>query len=275
MNRGYSTMSETVEPPPAPVSPSPAPEPARSSKRQTVIIVVVLAVILCIAVAGWIAQNVPADNDYSGLTPRQAVAKWAAKGGHDHGVEVDTAAGGIRALGPNPTDQQVRAACYQMYQAAQSAFAYGPIPDGEAQAYWSGALAHMESFANACINGIDDNSYSSTALAASDIANMNKQEALFAARMRQIFDRGSPTGHVQRGAVTTSAAGMVTNSLNNVLVVPNSAVIKQGGHSFVNVPGSSGQPTRKQFTPGAVGDDNTQVLGGLSEGEEVLLPQAR
>jgi HlyD family secretion protein len=72
----------------------------------------------------------------------------------------------------------------------------------------------------------------------------------------------------------TAEAGVVTNSLDNTLVVPNSAVIKQGGNSYVNVPGPNGQPMRKQFTPGAVGDDNTQVLGGLSEGEQILLPQA-
>jgi HlyD family secretion protein len=72
----------------------------------------------------------------------------------------------------------------------------------------------------------------------------------------------------------TAEASVVTNSLDNVLVVPNSAVIKQGASSYVNVPGPNGQPTRQQFTPGAVGDDNTQVLGGLSEGQQILLPQA-
>ncbi|HEY1969419.1 MAG TPA: HlyD family efflux transporter periplasmic adaptor subunit [Pseudonocardia sp.] len=72
----------------------------------------------------------------------------------------------------------------------------------------------------------------------------------------------------------TAEASVVTNSLDNVLVVPNSAVIKQGASSYVNVPGPNGQPTRQQFTPGAVGDDNTQVLSGLSEGQEILLPQA-
>jgi hypothetical protein len=40
------------------------------------------------------------------------------------------------------------------------------------------------------------------------------------------------------------------------------------------VPGPNGQPTRQQFTPGAVGDNSTQVLSGLSEGQEILLPQA-
>jgi HlyD family secretion protein len=72
----------------------------------------------------------------------------------------------------------------------------------------------------------------------------------------------------------TAEASVVTNSLDNVLVVPNSAVIKQGGNSFVNVPGPDGLLRLAPFTPGAVGDDNTQVLGGLSEGQQILLPQA-
>jgi HlyD family secretion protein len=72
----------------------------------------------------------------------------------------------------------------------------------------------------------------------------------------------------------TAEASVITNALNNVLVVPNSAVIKQGGNSYVNTPGPDGKPQRTQFTPGAVGDDNTQVLGGLREGQQILLPQA-
>jgi HlyD family secretion protein len=72
----------------------------------------------------------------------------------------------------------------------------------------------------------------------------------------------------------TAEAGVLVADLENVLVVPNSAVIKQGGGSYVNVPGPNGQPTLKQFQPGLVGDDNTQVLSGLTEGEPIQLPQA-
>ena len=71
----------------------------------------------------------------------------------------------------------------------------------------------------------------------------------------------------------TAEASVITNSLDNVLVVPNSAVIKSGGNSYVNTPGPDGKPRQTQFTPGAVGDDNTQVLGGLSEGQQILLTQ--
>jgi HlyD family secretion protein len=73
----------------------------------------------------------------------------------------------------------------------------------------------------------------------------------------------------------TAEAGVLVSELDNVLVVPNSAVIKQGGRSFVNTPGPDGKPVQVQFQPGLVGDDNTQVLSGLNEGQEIQLPQAQ
>jgi HlyD family secretion protein len=73
----------------------------------------------------------------------------------------------------------------------------------------------------------------------------------------------------------TAEAGVLTESKDNVLTVPNNAVIKQGGKSFVSVPGPDGAPVQKQFTPGAVGDDRTEVQSGLNEGDQILLPQAQ
>src|SRR5882757_683261 len=72
----------------------------------------------------------------------------------------------------------------------------------------------------------------------------------------------------------TAETGVLVNSLDNVLVVPNSAIIRQGGRTFVNTPGPDGKPVQTQFQPGLVGDDNTQVLSGLREGQEIQLPQA-
>jgi len=73
----------------------------------------------------------------------------------------------------------------------------------------------------------------------------------------------------------TAEVNVMTNNKDNVLVVPNNAIIKQGGKSFVSVPGPDGKPTQKQFQPGLVGDDSTEVVSGLSEGEQILLPQAQ
>ncbi|MDQ2706659.1 MAG: biotin/lipoyl-binding protein [Actinomycetota bacterium] len=73
----------------------------------------------------------------------------------------------------------------------------------------------------------------------------------------------------------TAAANVLTSSKDNVLVVPNNAVTKQGGKSFVSTPGPGGQPVQTPFQPGVVGDDKTEVLSGLSEGQEIILPQAQ
>ncbi|MBF6558408.1 MAG: HlyD family efflux transporter periplasmic adaptor subunit, partial [Acidimicrobiales bacterium] len=73
----------------------------------------------------------------------------------------------------------------------------------------------------------------------------------------------------------TAQAGVMTRSLQNVLTVPNNAVTKQGGRSFVNTPGPDGKPQQTPFQPGLVGDNTTEVKSGLTEGQQILLPQAQ
>jgi HlyD family secretion protein len=73
----------------------------------------------------------------------------------------------------------------------------------------------------------------------------------------------------------TAEAAVLVNALDNVLVVPNSAVLRQGAQTFVNTPGPDGTPVRVPFQAGAVGDDNTQVLTGLNEGQPILMPEGR
>jgi HlyD family secretion protein len=72
----------------------------------------------------------------------------------------------------------------------------------------------------------------------------------------------------------TAEAAVLTESADNVLSVPNAAVIRQGAGTFVNVPGPDGNPQQVPFEAGLQGDDRTEVRSGLTEGQEVLLPQA-
>jgi multidrug efflux pump subunit AcrA (membrane-fusion protein) len=69
----------------------------------------------------------------------------------------------------------------------------------------------------------------------------------------------------------TVEVSVTTASVDNTLVVPDSAVIRQGGRSYVDTPGPDGKPVRIQFQAGAAGGGNTQVLSGLGEGQVVLL----
>ncbi len=74
-----------------------------------------------------------------------------------------------------------------------------------------------------------------------------------------------------RAGLTSSAAVIVTQ-LNDVLVVPNAAVQQVGAQNVVTlvVPGGGQQQVPVQV--GLVGDTNTQILSGLSEGQVILLP---
>jgi HlyD family secretion protein len=62
-------------------------------------------------------------------------------------------------------------------------------------------------------------------------------------------------------------ASVATFSVPNVLVVPNAAI--HYDDSGGTVTGANGD--RLPFTPGAVGDDVTEVRGGLTDGQQVRL----
>jgi multidrug efflux pump subunit AcrA (membrane-fusion protein) len=64
---------------------------------------------------------------------------------------------------------------------------------------------------------------------------------------------------------------ITTRTLKDVLVVPNSAVIRYEGDFYVEVLEPTGRRHHVPFTPGLIGYDTTQVLAGLAEGQEVIL----
>ena len=79
----------------------------------------------------------------------------------------------------------------------------------------------------------------------------------------------------QLKAGLTTNASIVTSSASNVLTVPNSALTRLGGASFVNVLGRDGKEVRTRVTTGVVGDSTTEITQGLSAGDKVVLPQLR
>jgi HlyD family secretion protein len=72
----------------------------------------------------------------------------------------------------------------------------------------------------------------------------------------------------------TALADVITESVDGVLRVPSAAVRREGASTIVDVRGPDGQPVPTPFDAGAVGDEYTQVLSGLREGQELLLPPA-
>jgi HlyD family secretion protein len=73
----------------------------------------------------------------------------------------------------------------------------------------------------------------------------------------------------------TVRATVVTEELDNVLTVPNAAVRQENGRPTVTVVDSDGTQKAVPFEAGKVGADRTQVLSGLREGQQVVVPAAR
>jgi HlyD family secretion protein len=71
----------------------------------------------------------------------------------------------------------------------------------------------------------------------------------------------------------TAEAAVAVETHENVLRVPSVAVRTEGGRTVVSSPGADG-PSTTPFVAGLAGDEFTEVLSGLTEGQEVLLPQA-
>jgi HlyD family secretion protein len=69
----------------------------------------------------------------------------------------------------------------------------------------------------------------------------------------------------------TAQARVITNEVDDVLTVPNSAVRKRGDQSTVTIIDANGMQQQVRFQPGLVGDDRTQVISGLREGQQVIL----
>lgn len=111
---------------------------------------------------------------------------------------------------------------------------------------------------------------------------------VFEGKVVQVAAQSTITQNVTSFVVKTSVvdpqnllrAGMSTHvdfnvgNLNNVVVIPTVAIVRQDGTSGVLVFGGEQGNRRRQFRPiktGVTVDDKTVVLSGLKEGERVLI----
>jgi HlyD family secretion protein len=69
----------------------------------------------------------------------------------------------------------------------------------------------------------------------------------------------------------TARASVITGQVPNAISVPNGAIRRQGDRSSVVVVYPGGRQETVPVTPGVEGPDRTQVLTGLTEGQDVLL----
>ncbi len=80
-------------------------------------------------------------------------------------------------------------------------------------------------------------------------------------------DKSLKQGMTANATVTVSKAA-------NALAVPNLAVSHTAGQAYVNVY-AGGQPVQTPVETGVVGDQFTEVTGGLNDGEQIVLPTIR
>lgn len=72
----------------------------------------------------------------------------------------------------------------------------------------------------------------------------------------------------------TANATVTVSKVSNALSVPNLAISHSGGQAYVYVY-SSGQQVQTPVTTGVVGDQFTEVTGGLNDGEQIVIPTLR
>ena len=74
----------------------------------------------------------------------------------------------------------------------------------------------------------------------------------------------------------TANANVVVSQVSDVLLLPNSAVTHVGSQSFVTLLGRDGKTqTRVQVETGVTGDNTTEIVSGLNQGDKVVLPQLK
>ena len=72
----------------------------------------------------------------------------------------------------------------------------------------------------------------------------------------------------------TANATVIVSKATNAITVPNLAISHVAGQAYVNVY-SGGQQVQTAIETGVVGDQFTEVTGGLNEGQQVVMPTIR
>jgi len=81
-----------------------------------------------------------------------------------------------------------------------------------------------------------------------------------------------PKGDPRLKSGMTAQAEVLTKEIPGVLAVPSAAVHTQNGTSVVTVLDPNGAQRSVTVQTGATGDGKTQILSGVTEGQQVVLP---
>jgi len=154
----------------------------------------------------------------------------------------------------------------------------------------SGAFITMADLSQLQVTAnVSETDVSSVQIGQSATVTLNATGKSFPAQVQIVSPTSTVVSNVVEYAVTlnlTEAApasvrpgqsasiSIVTGQAGNTLYVPNSAITTVGGRSIVTVVGADGKETVTPVTTGIVGTTNTQIVSGLTQGENVLLTLA-
>ena len=91
-------------------------------------------------------------------------------------------------------------------------------------------------------------------------------------QQRQMTTKVMPENFQLREGLTVTVSINVVERVD-VLLVPNMAISTQGGQSFVQVPDTDGTVEQRVIQTGISDFQFTEVIGGLSEGEQIIVPE--
>ena len=91
-------------------------------------------------------------------------------------------------------------------------------------------------------------------------------------QQRQMTTKVMPENFQLREGLTVTVSINVVERID-VLLVPNMAISTQGGQSFVQVPDTDGTVEQRVIQTGISDFQFTEVTGGLSEGEQIIVPE--
>lgn len=114
------------------------------------------------------------------------------------------------------------------------------------------------------VASVSDNPYKGVVKRVDSIANDNQGVLKYAV----YIDLLNPDGNLRPGM--TADATITTKKIGNVLTVPNSAVKPYQGGRAVRVPGKNGKIDYAPVKIGIRGETMTQIISGISEGQEVI-----
>ncbi len=136
------------------------------------------------------------------------------------------------------------------------------------------AKAHIVSGGQGARLGTARQSGSSAASPTPGASQPNAQATPGAQPEAQATPGASPTASAQPVAGMNASVTIIVDQAQDVLMVPSSAIQRDGQNEVVNVQNDDGSTGRQTVTTGLTNGTSTEISDGLTEGQTVIIPGA-